>query len=193
MRHHLAWLTLIALAACGHASGARNGETELRPRDLYPLAEGNVWTYDVDTGIEGAPPALAITRVVSVEGNRYEVSNNNSDPLIYELREEGIWRVAHGLWLLKAPIREGSEWPSTSGMTARITSLSEDVTTPAGEFEGCVRVEETGGTEDRDITTVYCREIGPVLIQSGIRTQLSGMTTRVVARLRGHLFGGEGL
>lgn len=161
----------------------------LAPANLYPLAEGNVWSYNVDTGQD--LPTLGQTRVVSGQGNRYEVSSNRSDPVIYEVREQGIFRPANGTWLLKAPIEVGAEWPSSAGMTARVESTGVSVETKAGSFDGCVQVVETGGEAGRSVATVYCPEIGPVLVESKLRTQVSRMEAKVTARLLGYAFGQE--
>ena len=180
----------LGASACGPAPEPEAPEGDpLAPKNLYPLAEGNVWSYNVDTGQD--LPTLAQTRVVSAQGNRYEVSSNRSDPVVYELREQGIFRPANGTWLLKAPIRVGAEWPSSAGMTARVESTGVSVETPAGSFDGCVQVVETGGEAGRSVATVYCPEIGPVLVESKLRTQVSRMEAKVTARLLGYVFGQE--
>lgn len=188
-------LAILLVCGCGPSGpGPDHAETDrLAPHRLYPLSAGNVWSYDVDLGLEGEPPALAITRVQSVEGSRITVSSgpDQNEWVEYELRPEGIFRVASGNWLLRAPIERGAEWPSGSGRTARVTSVTESVETPAGDFTGCVKVEETGDEAGRDIMTVYCPDVGPVFVQSGMRSRLSGMTARVVARLRGYMFADE--
>ncbi len=180
-----ALLALLSMGCGASQTGPREDSDRLNPARLYPLHLDNVWSYDIDTGT-GDPPVLGITRVVAARDPLFEVSANRSDPVVYEVRPEGIYKPGSGTWLLRAPIRVGSEWPTTSGMTARVESITESVETPAGNFENCVRVEESGGEVRRRIRTVYCTDVGPVLVRSAMQAQLTGMTANVTALLRGH-------
>jgi len=188
-------LLILALlsAACGGATvGPSTPQLDpLDPANLYPLANGNVWAYDIDTGLEDDLPVLGQSRVVAQEGQRFEVSNNRSDPVIYEVRPEGIYRTQNGSWLLRAPIREGAEWEAPLGATARVTSVSEEVDTPSGHFEGCVRIEESGGPSGRETATVYCPGVGPVYLEAVMESRLTRQSVRVVVRLRGYVVAGD--
>ncbi len=177
-------LALLVLTACGGAPSAGPREPVTAAR-LYPLGPGLVWSYNVDTGL-GEPPTLAISQVVGAEGERFEVQNNRSDVVVYERRPEGIWRVASETWLLRNPIEVGAQWDGPGGRTARITSIDEAVETSNQRFEHCVRVEEAGGADGRRIATVYCPDVGPVLVESEMRTQLSGRDATVRAVLLGY-------
>jgi hypothetical protein len=187
--NRLAWIALVFgfVVGCGGATtdpGISDAE-RLDPRNLYPLDDGHVWSYDVDTGTEHR--TLAITRVISHIGNRFELSSGG-DAVLYEMRPEGIWRPGSETWLLEAPVREGREWDSPHGMTAKVSSTDADIETPAGNFHDCVRIDETGGEEGREVTTVYCSGIGPVFLESRMQLTLSEEPVRVVARLLGYSF-----
>ena len=186
---YLGCIALLLLAACGPSTpGAEEpGGDPFDPHNLYPLADGHVWSYNVDTGT--GEPTLAITKVISHVGARVEVTSGG-DPVVYEIRDEGIFRPGSGTWLLRAPVREGSEWPSSGGMTARVTSTQATVETPGGTFEGCVRVEESGGEGDRYVQTVYCPGIGPVYLESRMTLTTSEMPVRVIANMLGYNLGG---
>jgi len=173
-------LVVFLFSACGGAGGQVRAEEidRLAPEVLYPLHEGNVWSYNVDTGTD--MPTLAITRVVRRDGTRVEVSSG-SDPVIYELRDGGIFKSGTGTWLLRAPIAQGEAWPSAQGMTATVVSIEEAVEVRAGQFEGCVVVEEAG--DDRHIRTTYCPEVGPVVVDSHV--QLGTREAHVRAELLG--------
>jgi hypothetical protein len=185
-------LTLLITACGGSTTGVSGPQLDpLDPANLYPLATGNVWAYDIDTGLEDDLPVLGQTRVVAQEGDRFEVSNNRSDPVIYEVRPEGIYRSQNGSWLLRAPIRLGAEWQAPLGATAHVTSITEEVDTPAGHFDDCVRVEETGGPSGRETATVYCPGVGPVYLEAVMESRLTRQSVRVVVRLRGYMLGDD--
>lgn len=187
MRAHPVVLVLVALGACGGAQGAGEAEEAIDPTRLYPLQEGNVWTYDVDTGV--GLSALGISRVVEVQGSRVTVENNGSsqDAIVYEIRPEGIYRVASETWLLRRPIEVGASWPGAGGRQARITAVDETVEVGAGTFEDCVSVVEDDGRQA--VTTVYCPDVGPVVVDTRIQTELSGQNVVVRGELRAHMLG----
>ena len=160
----------------------------MQPRNLYPLGPGYAWSYDVDTGT--GVPTLAITRVVEATGARFEVTSG-TDVIVYEVRDDGIFRPGNSTFLLKAPIRVGAEWPSTSGRISRVTSVTANVETTEGRFRGCVEVRETGGEAGREVRTVYCPNVGPVYVEAIQQLSLSSEPVRVIARLRGHQLGNE--
>lgn len=180
----------LAVAACGPATpeAEEPGGDPLAPNRLYPLSEGHVWSYDIDTG--PGDPTLAITRVIAVVDRRVEVSSGG-DPVVYELRDDGIFQPATGTWLLKAPIREGAEWPAGGGRTARVTSTSETIEVPAGRFDGCVRVEEGGGDSGKLVTTVYCPDVGPVYLEVQQQLVTTEAPVRAVSRMLGYNLGEE--
>lgn len=185
-------LALAMVTGCGqpgHAEDASDVD-RLAPANLYPLAQGNIWTYDIDT--ETGLPSLGIMRVVSAQGSSFVVQQDGADrPLRYELRPDGIYRTDFDVYLLRAPIAVGAQWPAPSGRTARVTSLSEAIDTSEGRLEGCVRVDEEGGEAQRFISTTFCPGVGIARMQSGIRARLTGMTARVTSVLRAHAFPGE--
>lgn len=177
---------LLVAAGCGGAQHPQgSGPDRLAPANLYPLEEGNVWSYNV-YGAQGDLPTLEVRRVVSRKGEHAEVQSWGGKKVEYELRPQGIYRPAFGVWLLKAPIRAGAEWPSASGRTARVVSVDETADVPAGHFKGCVRVEERGGEAGLAVVTVYCPGIGPVYVRSGMRAKLTGETAQVVGKLLGY-------
>ena len=179
---------LLVLSGCGAAQAPASGGIgdPLDPANLYPLQEGNVWAYDVNTGLEGDLPVLGQTRVVSAEGNVFSVSTNRSEPVLYERRPDGIFRTQSGTWLLRGPIRVGASWEASAGLQASVVSVSESVETASGAYEGCVRVEESSEQEARSTSTVYCPGVGPVLVESVMESRLTRGAVRVTATLRGY-------
>ncbi|MDH3655477.1 MAG: hypothetical protein OEN21_14510 [Myxococcales bacterium] len=155
----------------------------IEPRDLYPLETGNAWSYDVDTGESST--TLAVSRVETFDGRIAEVRTAQT-LLRYEVLPEGI-RVQPGdEWVLRLPFEEGATWPGRGGRTARLVSMGLRVETRAGAFDDCVLVSETGGKLELEVRTVYCPKVGPVSVESTMRSNLSDRTLTVSAKLRGY-------
>jgi len=175
MSQHLPALLLALSLGVGCGGAAANAPTPrdpLTPLTLFPLQAGSVWTYDVDTGV--GLPTLGVRRVVAATETRAVIQNDAGERTEYELRAEGIYEPAREAWILRAPIREGAEWPSGSGRVATIVSVEERVETPhAGTFEGCVRVEESGDAAGREMITIYCPDVGPVVVEVSLTTRLT--------------------
>jgi hypothetical protein len=194
-RHFLSLMALATLllsvhAGCGAATARPAGldPNRLIPRNLYPMQDGYVWSYNVDTGT--GMNTFAVSRVVSVEGSQIAISNGG-DELLYELREGGIFRPQTGTWLLKAPIDVGATWESSGGLVARVVSVTEHVSVPAGEYDGCVEVIEEGGDSGRRIRTIYCAGVGPTVIESTQTLQLRDEPLVVRGQLMGLVRGAE--
>lgn len=193
--------SLLALPACGGATAevARPRGDRLAPATLYPMIEGAQWVYDVDTG-GPEPPTLGIFEVVSVEGDRRSIANNrgmtregqvrHGDAITYEVTRDGIRHVASGGWVLRAPVREGAEWEAMGGRTARVVDTDASVEVVAGTYDHCVDVEESGGEDGRVVRTVYCPDVGPVLIESRMESRLTTRSVATRARLRTYDSGG---
>lgn len=146
-----------------------------------------MWTYDVDTG--GGPPTLAITRVTA-SGEDYAVVSSGGAPIRYEWRDDGLYRPDRGGYVLKAPITVGARWEAGQGTTAEVVATDKQVSTPAGDFAGCVEVVEQGGATPKLVRTVFCPDVGPVELESSMALEVSGGSARVLARLRGYDFSG---
>jgi len=155
----------------------------IEPSDLYPLATGNAWSYDVDTGEPST--TLAVTRVETFDGRVAEVRTAQT-LLRYEVLPEGIRVPPRDEWVLRAPFEEGATWPGRGGRTARLVSMGLRVETRAGAFDGCVLVSETGGKLELEVRTVYCPRVGPVSIESTMRSNVSDRAMTVSAKLRGY-------
>ena len=174
---------LCFVGACASQSSAPSSRAAIDPVDLYPLQAGNAWSYDVDTG--EASTTLGITRVEAFDGRIAEVHTGRV-VVRYEVLSEGI-RVPPGdAWLIRAPLVEGATWPGRGGRTARLVSTDTTVETPAGTFDRCVEVVETGGKLELEVLTVYCPQVGPVWVGSTMRSNVSDRVVTVSAQLRGY-------
>ncbi len=189
------------LAACGPATPeiAEPAIDRLAPMTLYPMEDGAQWVYDVDTGGD-EPPTLGIFEVVEVAGAQRAIANNrgmnragqvtHGEPITYRVGAEGIQHVGGG-WVLRAPIEAGAEWEAMGGRTARVTDLDASVEVIAGTYEHCVQIEESGGEDGRVVRTTYCPQVGPVVIESTMETELTMRAVSTRARLRSYAPGGE--
>lgn len=184
------WLPILGTVlwlGCGGAAPKAADNDRLTIERLYPLRPGSVWTYDVDTG-EGLP-TLAITRVMARDGNKVEVSSG-SQSIAYEVHPDGLFRPDLGSYILRAPVQKGARWDTHAGASAEISDVAKTVISPAGDFQGCVEVRESGGATQKQIRTVFCPDVGPVEIESSLHIALTGQAARVLARLRGYDFSG---
>ena len=178
----------LAAAGCGGASASDSSNTNaLRAKNLYPFQDQFVWSHEVDTGT--GPPTLAISRVTSMQGNRIEISTG-SDPLLYEIRDEGIWNVSRKGWLLKDPIEPGRSWESAPGVRAIIVRAGFASQTKGGEFSPCAEIEERTEEPPKHTLTTFCVGVGPVQIRSTMQLPTQGEAT-VSAQLLGFASGDE--
>jgi len=174
---------LCCLVACAGQSPPPSSRATIEPSDLYPLRTGNAWSYDVDTG--DSLTTLGIARVEAFDGHIAEVHTGRA-VVRYEVLPEGI-RVPPGdVWLIRAPLVEGATWPGRGGRTARLVSIDMTVETPAGTFDRCVEVVETGGKLELEVRTVYCPQVGPVRVRSTMHSNVSDRVATVSAELRGY-------
>ena len=189
MRLHVV-VPIVFILGCGAGPTATRSPAldQNDPKRLFPMAPGNVWSYDVDTG--DALPTLAISRVQFQQGPRFEVITGSKSSF-YEYRQDGIYKPLAKGWLLRSPIRRGERWPAGNGRTADIVADNTSVDTPAGRFSHCVRVLETEQDAGRRIETVYCPDVGPVLIRSSL--VLTAETASVTATLRGYKLQGTNI
>jgi hypothetical protein len=77
---------------------------------------------------------------------------------------EGI-RLETGGWLLKAPLREGGTFKGQFG-TVTVRSTDKSVEVPAGKYTGCVETVEESVAVQKRVTTVFCPNIGIVLLDA---------------------------
>lgn len=156
------------LVACGGAAprGGAADPTRLEPRRLFPMGPNHSWAHDNDPG-GGLPRQTSVLRVTEFTGRTARLESlANGNARTYELRDDGIYWVESDVYLLRAPIAVGAEWPSINGRTARVTDIDVTVDVPTGHFEHCVEVRETGGSSGLTTRTVYCPDVGPTLIEA---------------------------
>jgi hypothetical protein len=144
-------------------------------KDYFPLTGGSTWKY---LG-EGMEYASFSREVLYVGGNRAQVSENNGGTVsasLFEFREGEIVRTFFrgeeydgnnlldeeandNLVLIKVPLEAGTKWETPNG-TREIVETDAVVDTPAGKFEGCIKIEIT--TEHSVMYEYYKEGVGLV-------------------------------
>jgi len=175
-------LVFFSLTACAAKSAPTAKPSAVDPHELYPFGVGHAWSYDVDTGASST--ILAVTRVETFDGRLARVHTPRA-VVVYEIVSDGIRVPADDAWLIRGPLREGATWPGRGGRVAELVSMTARAETLAGAFEKCVEVLERGGKLELEVRTVYCPGVGPVLIESTMRSNVSQRVLTVSARLRG--------
>jgi hypothetical protein len=156
---------LALLASCAHAPGSSSRAAV--PADFYPLMVGAEWTWEDQSPQRPAGrPSLRTVRVLERAGDGYF-----KDSARGELRA-GACVEDRSRALLCGPIAVGTRWASVLSPLAterfEIVAVDERVVTPAGRFEGCVRVRaRTRADASTELIneTSYAPGVGPVRIE----------------------------
>ncbi len=129
---------LFGCVACVTAAPAPTGPVTSngpRARELFPLAIGNRWTYDVS--FAGAKQTLSVS-IVSAEGSTFQDSRGWK----FIAEPDGL-RDEHR-YLLKEPISVGSHWSSIIDVATtedyRVAEVGIGLDVRAGHFDACVRI-----------------------------------------------------
>jgi len=181
------------LVACGPPDQGTTsvGADAYRSARLFPLTEGNAWSYDVVDRSRDAVQDTAL-HTVTVEAADAEGARllMNGTEVRYARRDDGIYDIGNGIYVLRDPLRVGQTWPAKNGRQAEVMALGESVETPAGTFENCAHVREEGG--DVAVDNYYCLDVGVVRTRMRMTTQLTQQEVVVEALLRAHLLADDG-
>ncbi|NUQ75984.1 MAG: hypothetical protein HUU21_20785 [Polyangiaceae bacterium] len=129
----------------------------------FPLVDSHIYSYATMTET-GDPGALVLTarRAFPTHGELRASARARRFTYV----PEGVVSADSGAFVLKAPLVPGNSWPGEHGGATRIDAVELSVTVPAGSFAGCVRtVEERGGDVPVRYTTVFCPDIGVVVLE----------------------------
>jgi hypothetical protein len=172
-------------AGCATGGGAQGGggaRTDLSAADYFPLASGWKWAYDVE---KDGLNILATYAVVERTGD-LAVVQAGDERLTYAITPDGIAQKegdAVGDFIIKNPVRLGSEWPVASGR-AKIVAVDKQIALePAGQFSGCLVVEVTRTEPVRIARTTYAPGVGWVAFELEVQDgQRFATTTRAHLR-----------
>lgn len=150
-------------------------EKKLTVKDVYPLSEGDYWKF-AGSGNEYAPFEQ---KVLFREGDRIQLqlaTGGTVMAMIYEFKDgqlivvysqEEFYEERNILdsedtmeeVILKEPIEAGNTWES-GGKQYKIEDVDALVDTPAGKFEGCIRVSVTAEEYDSQSNVFYKPGLG---------------------------------
>jgi hypothetical protein len=175
--------TCVLLAGCAapaaEPAAPRRMSSGTPVERFLPLQHGTVFSYETQRESSGEKGILVL-RVNRPRANMAELIGARTERIDY--LPDGI-QYASGGYLLKPPLTEGATWKGRVG-TVRVVSLERSIEVPAGHFKGCVETQEESVATGSKITTVFCPDVGIVLIDA--QGQAEGDYDREVARLRYH-------
>jgi hypothetical protein len=188
-------LLLAALVAGGCAHAPKGATRAAAPADWFPLAVGNEWVY-ADRSPQLTPRDQAsrqrTVRILSRDADGYYLDNEKgalrADP---DCVHDRLRR------LLCAPFEPGHAWSSvvSVGSTERyeIVAVGERAQTPAGAFDGCLRVRaytRAGPDAEAVLEITYAPRVGPVRIET-FAVVKGAVTPQVRAELKSYRLEGR--
>lgn len=137
----------------------------VKPGDYFPIVVGSTWEYQG----EGNEYASFNRKILFVGGNLAQIREDNGGTVsaaVYKITVDAVTRIyflgeAYGqtnylnsnsnenIVILKTPLQVGTKWTEPNG-TREITDLNATVSTPAGNFTQCLKVNIIN-----DNSTVY--------------------------------------
>jgi hypothetical protein len=163
-------IAALAAACAGTSPPQRAPAAASTPGDYFPLAVGNEWVYR-DESPALPPERRGSARTVRILERTRDGYYRDSER--GELRADPDCLHDRSRRLLCGPIAAGTSWSSVVSVSSteryEIAAVGETVSTPAGRFEGCVRVRAHNrapkGT-DHVLEITYAPRVGPVRIET---------------------------
>jgi hypothetical protein len=136
------------------------------PGEYFPFTENSYWEYEG----EGNEFASFTREVIFIKDNRAQIRENNGGTIstsVFETTDEAVTRVFFqgeayndvnlieqeandNTIILKAPLAVSTKWGKPESGLREIIDVNASVDTPAGTFDGCIKVKITG-----DNSTLY--------------------------------------
>jgi hypothetical protein len=158
-------LVVCGLAVALVAGCAKRVETEVeRPQSTYyPLAVGNSWTYKVRFLGEERQQKVEILR--SEDGYFVDTQGGKLVEDAYGVRDQKRY-------LLRYPLEPGKTWTNVVSVSSvehyKILETGSRCRVPAGDFQGCVRVESRNRVDAKTVLVglfTFAPEVGMVHIE----------------------------
>jgi hypothetical protein len=159
-------LLVSAAIACGGPAASAppkpaTSTDPLAPERYLPLVDDTVFAYETSSEATGERGVLMMA-VRRPRPDRAEVSIGGRIQRL-DLGSDGI-RHPSGGYLLKPPLATGAQFRGQFG-EVKVTTMDRAVEVPAGKFTGCLEtVEETRAPVPKRATTVFCPEVGIVML-----------------------------
>ncbi len=169
MRPVRRFLVLALAAGCAH--GPRAAPPAAGPADYFPLAVGNEWVY------ADRSPQLSRTEQ-SASDRRVRILRRDAQGFYHDdargqLRADPDCLRDRLRRLLCRPFEVGKGWASVVSVSSteryEIVGVGERVKTPAGTFDGCIRVRahnRAGPDTDQVLETTYAPGVGMVRLET---------------------------
>jgi hypothetical protein len=128
--------------------------------DYFPLQVGNRWTYRISS-VHGKPIERSV-QIVKRQGGSF-VDNFRESYLVdsYGLRNNNV------RYLLKYPLRVGTQWLSVTNITSverySITEIDRQEKVPAGDYKNCLVVkarEQRAGQGAVEALFIFAPRVG---------------------------------
>jgi hypothetical protein len=186
-------LTTALAAGCAHAPTAPAPAGG--PADYFPLAVGNEWVYADRSPQLSTAERDARERKVRIlrrdpEGFFHDSSRG-------ELRADADCLRDRLRRLLCKPFETGRRWVSVVSVSSteryEIAAVGERVATPAGTFDGCIRVRahnRAGPDTDQVLETTYAPGVGVVRLETFVVVK-GRVTPQVKAELKSYRLEGR--
>lgn len=172
MKRLMFFLLIIILAGCAPKADAPKAAYL---KAMFPVNVGSTWQYQG----EGNEYATFTREVVFANGSKAQIKEENGGTIsaaVFEVTDTEVKRVYfqgeqyeqgnfldavpnENLVILKAPIQVGTKW-ETPEDTREIVDINATVETPAGKFEGCVKVKIS--SEGSDMYEYFKTGVGMV-------------------------------
>ncbi|MFN0061664.1 MAG: hypothetical protein ACKVPX_04005 [Myxococcaceae bacterium] len=175
MRVVMGWVLSVLVVStlglgCAGAKSAQGVAAGPPVKDLYPLAVGHAWTYDVE--LLGEKRQLNVEIVKQAEG--FFVDNQGA-----KLRTDSTGVRDTQRYLLREPLHEGRKWMNVLSPSVtehyQVTSVGRTCRTPAGEFLECVAVESrTRANENGILVNRMTFATGVGLVESEVDLESAG-------------------
>jgi hypothetical protein len=166
-------MLLAAIACCAPSSGPTAPHSSANAPSSpvlhwYPFAMGFVWSYtlfDYDSNAS----FLVVQRVSELTPTHATIVSSG-EPKSYRIAPDGLVRESSNTYVFRVPVVLHEQWIGAGGASVEVTSVDRAVKVPAGTFTSCIEVTES--LPDERQHTVFCPDVGPVLIENDVRTQL---------------------
>ncbi len=193
VRNSTALLALALAGGCAH--GPSSPAAAAGPAEYFPLAVGNEWVYaDRSPQLSRAEQAARERKVRIV---RRDAEGFYHDDARGQLRADPDCLRDRLRRLLCRPFEVGRGWASVVSVSSteryEIAAVGERVSTPAGTFDGCIRVRahnRAGPDTDQVLETTYAPGVGVVRLETWAVVK-GQVTPQVKAELKGYRLEGR--